>query len=211
MRFSFTVSSTIAKLLLKFWPVQDGAIKIGGTNINNLSPLSVRSHMSYVSQGDFIVDETVKENLIWGYQNEEIDDQMLLEIIQKVGVESPQYENVLEAPAKRFSLGQQQRLSVARMMLDKSEIVIMDEPLAGVDVFTVRDLMPIIEQLLRNAKNTVLMISHRLSFASFADNIVIMDAKGKVVERGKPKDLLEARGIFYELYNASINEFDLHE
>lgn len=202
--------TTVARLLLKFWPLRGGSIEIGGHDIGQFSPHDVRAHMSYVSQGDHIVEDTIQENLSWGYSKNGITPERMREVLALVGVATPHgYEDILKVPARELSIGQQQRLSIARMMLDESEIVIMDEPLAGVDVFTIRDLLPHLIRLLKERNHTVIMISHRLAFAGCADHVVVLNNTGEIVEEGEPRDLFQKNGVFATLHAASVAELSL--
>ena len=206
--------STIARLLLGFWELRDGGgeIAIGGHSIHAFTPVELRAHMSYVAQGDHTVDETVRENLQWGQSATAPSDARMHEILSEVSMgEVRGYPNALLAPARALSGGQQQRLSVARMMLDESEIVIMDEPLSGVDLFTQRELLPRLAELFRNRQHTVLLISHRLAFAAFADHVIVMTEQGSVQEEGDPRTLLAQQGEFASLYRASVEELRWNE
>ncbi|HET6854673.1 MAG TPA: ABC transporter ATP-binding protein, partial [Pyrinomonadaceae bacterium] len=202
--------TTIARLLLKFWPLSSGSIQVGGREINEYSATQLRAHMSYVSQGDHIVEDTVGDNLSWGLSRNGITPERMREIIKRVAIDTPHgYDDILKVPAKELSIGQQQRLSIARMMLDESEIVIMDEPLAGVDVFTIHDLLPHLIRVLRERNDTVIMISHRLAFAGCADHVVILNNLGQVVEEGAPTDLIHRNRVFTSLHKASVAELSL--
>lgn len=204
--------TTVARLLLKLWPVRSGSIEIGGYDISQISPQEVRAHMSYVSQGDHIVEDTIQENLSWSYSKNGITPERMREVLVLVGVVTPHgFDDILRVPAKELSIGQQQRLSIARMMLDESEIVIMDEPLAGVDVFTIRDLLPHLTRLLKERNHTVIMISHRLAFAGCSDHVVVLNSKGKVEEEGTPRDLFQKAGEFAALHAASVAQLNLTE
>jgi ABC-type multidrug transport system fused ATPase/permease subunit len=167
--------------------------------------------MSYVSQGDHIVDDTIRDNLSWGFSKTgSISPERMRDIIDVVAINtSNKGGDILDLLAKDLSIGEQQRLSIARMMLDESEIVIMDEPLAGVDVFTIRDLLPHLTRLLRERNHTVVMISHRLAFAGCADHVVVLNGIGEVVEQGAPKDLILSNGVFASLHEAAVAELSL--
>jgi ABC-type multidrug transport system fused ATPase/permease subunit len=204
--------TTIARLLLKFWHHDQGSIQVGGRQINEYSGRKVRAHMSYVSQGDHIVDDTIRDNLSWGFSKTgSISPERMRDIIDVVAINtSNKGGDILGLLAKDLSIGEQQRLSIARMMLDESEIVIMDEPLAGVDVFTIRDLLPHLTRLLRERNHTVVMISHRLAFAGCADHVVVLIGFGEVVEQGAPKDLILSNGVFASLHEAAVAELSLN-
>lgn len=201
--------STIARLILRFWRPTAGSIEAGGRDIEQWTPQQLRAHMSYVAQGDHIIDETVRENLSWT-SKDPIPDARLREVLQSARIGTPPgHQDLLDVPAKELSLGQQQRLSVARVLLDESEIVIMDEPLAGTDVFTFRDMLPLLSGVLRSRGHTVLMISHRLAFASCADHVVVLGSECQVLEQGSPADLLAQGGTFAQLHAASSAELQI--
>jgi ATP-binding cassette, subfamily C, bacterial CydC len=195
--------STIARILLGFWRHDKGNIHIGGADIRAFSSVELRERMSYVAQGDYIVDETVRENLLWVGEEGGIADGDLRYALEKVGLGQA---DILEKCARDLSLGQQQRLSIARMMLDHSEIVIMDEPMAGVDLTTLGHVLPPLRTLLTSREHTVLIISHRLSFAALADHVVLMDKFGTVVEEGAPQELKATGGTFSQLFGAAQSE-----
>jgi ABC-type multidrug transport system fused ATPase/permease subunit len=96
------------------------------------------------------------------------------------------------------------------MMLDESEIVILDEPFAGVDTFTIRDVRAQLTQIFDSSKRTVLMFSHRLAFAKFADHILIFGEDGKIIEEGSPSELLaDKNGEFTKLYNQARDDLEV--
>lgn len=199
--------STMAKILLGFWPLSSGRIEIGGGEIRDFSPTELRLQMSYVAQASHIVDDTVEENLKWGHSENEITESDMYDALSAVGVDNvANGADILKTPARDLSTGQQKRLSIARMMLDESEIVILDEPMAGVDVFTIRDLLPVLKRLLDQRNHTVLMISHNLAFAAHADHVIVLNENGEVIEEGDRKSLYEQNGVFADLYRISVEE-----
>jgi ABC-type multidrug transport system fused ATPase/permease subunit len=205
--------TTIARILLGFWPITSGSVSINGPISKDLDSVSVRKLMSYVSQGDHIVEDTVGKNLSWGYSkgDNKISEDEMLNALYKVGlIQDRNNKDFLSMSAKKLSMGQQQRLSIARMMLDESDIVIIDEPLAGVDVFTFRELLKPFVSELQDKQHTVLMISHRLAFSGYVDHVVILGDEGAIVEEGDPRILLKTHGsTFSKLYEAAVSEFNM--
>ena len=105
----------------------------------------------------------------------------MLKTLSAVGlVANTEDASSLKKPTKDLSFGQQQRLSVARMMLDESDIVIIDEPLAGVDAFTFRELLPHFVKVIQHSGRTVVLFSHRLAFSAYVDQIVVLGDRGAV-------------------------------
>jgi ATP-binding cassette, subfamily B, bacterial len=197
--------TALARLILGYWRNYQGQILVDGTDVKEWDGYALRKLMSYVAQQDHIVDETVKDNLAWAFPGP--NEEEMLMAVHDVGLFSRHPgQNILQAQAKEFSGGEQQRLSVARMILDKSPIVLLDEPMAGVDAFTFHDLMPRIVDLFRDKSRTVLMVSHRLAFAAHADHIVVLGDGGVVTEQGPFDRLMADKGQFAKLYEAARQE-----
>jgi ABC-type multidrug transport system fused ATPase/permease subunit len=186
--------TTIARLLLGFLKPASGAIDVLGSELESWTGPGLRGQMSYVSQGDHVIDDSVGNNFFAG---EDVDATRMRETLSRVGVRAD-----LDSSATELSIGEKQRLSVARMLVDTSEIVIMDEPLSGVDVFTFRELLPHLLEFL-HGERTVLMVSHRLAFAAHADHVVVLGDHGSVVEEGAPAELVRRGGHFAALYEAA--------
>jgi len=203
--------STIARILLGFWAIKKGHVMLDGRNLNEYTPEELRLKMSYVSQTDHFVDDTIQENLSWGQTKAEITETRMLETLRSVDIINMSDDaSILRLPAKNLSLGQQQRLSVARMLLDESDIVIVDEPLAGVDVFTFREMLPMLKEVFTRHNRTFIMFSHRLSFAAYANHVIVLGEQGKVQEHGSPLELLaKVNGVFRQLVNAAKSEIDV--
>jgi len=179
--------STIARLVLGFWRAE--RVSVGGRLVSEYDPGSLRLLMSYVAQGDHIVEDSVSDNLDWARRGQ-ITDQEKTAVLAKVGLTTPdETVQMLERRAKSLSMGQQQRLSVARMMLDDSPIFILDEPLSGVDISTFATLLPNLREVFRRPNRTVIMTSHRLAFASFVDHVIVLDENGNVLEEGGAETL----------------------
>lgn len=197
--------TTIARILLGFWRPTKGDVTVAGRPLAEYSGDALRGLMAYVSQGDHIIDDTVRENLAWGYTRDGkgISEEKMLRTLEglKVVRTEKQRKEILARLARDLSGGQQQRLSFARMVLDESEIVILDEPFAGVDTFTIREIQDQLTQIFDNSRRTVLMFSHRLAFARFAHHVVIFGEDGTIIEEGAPAELLANEdGEFTKLY-----------
>jgi len=206
--------TTIARVLLGFWRPTKGEVTVAGRALAEYSGDDLRELMAYVSQGDHIIDDTVRENLAWGYTRDGkgISDEKMLETLKGLKVVRTEKERkeILGRLARDLSGGQQQRLSFARMVLDESEIVILDEPFAGVDTFTIREVQAQLTQIFDNSQRTVLMFSHRLAFARFAHHIVIFGENGTIVEEGSPAELLaDKEGEFTKLYTQARQDLEV--
>lgn len=203
--------SSIAKILLGFWPIQSGRIELMGRDINYYTRQQIRLFSSYISQRDFITEETIRENLNWGgHLSGAISDEMMIDALKKVCLVKDNDIGFLDELAKNLSGGEQQRLSLARVMLDEAPLLILDEPLTGIDVYTIMDIMPYFKAILKENDRTVIMISHKLSFANTADHIVILSDAGKTLEEGAPQELLkDPSSRFKKIYEAAKSELIL--
>lgn len=198
--------SSIAKIILRFWSIESGNVYLMGQPIDSYSDKEIRLFTSYISQGDYIVDDTIRDNLNWGIN--EIGDELLMDALVKVRLaKSINDRFVLDRFAKDLSGGEQQRLSLARIILDHAQLLILDEPLTGVDVYTIKDLLPIFKMVLGHPNRTVVLISHKLSFIHTADYLVLLDSKGNIVEQGEPQKLLkDSETTIHKLYHSALEE-----
>ena len=184
--------STTANLLLRYYDVTSGNLNIGDTNIDKIFLNDLRKNIGYVSQDPFLFDSTIKENLLLAKPdatNEEI--WKALEIasadIFVNNLQHKEYSHIGEKGV-RLSMGEKQRLTLARALLKNPSIVILDEATASVDVETERYIQNALEMLIKN--KTTLIIAHRLSTIRNADQILFMD-NGAVIERGTHDELMK--------------------
>jgi ATP-binding cassette subfamily C protein len=201
--------STIAKIILGYWPVRNGEITLMDQDINSYTDKEIRLLSSYISQGDYIVEDTIRDNLNWAPAGESISDESMMQALHAVKLTKDLGDlSFLDKHAKDLSGGEQQRLSLARIILDNSPLLILDEPLTGVDVYTIKDIMPSFKKILSRQDHTVVLISHKLSFANSADNIILLNDEGSVIESGSLEDLFKNQNsVFSRLYNVAIKEF----
>jgi ABC-type bacteriocin/lantibiotic exporter with double-glycine peptidase domain len=181
--------TTLARLLLGFLKPTIGQISIDEHDARGMTPHELRGLMSYVSQGDYIVDDTIRENLSWA-DPVPADEQQVEALVALKIVERDKALSLLDQPARSLSIGQQQRLSLCRILLDTAPVLVMDEPMAGIDIFTLQDILPVIGQALKNGRRTVLLISHKILFLPYAANVVVMSQNGTIIEHGTPGRLL---------------------
>lgn len=199
--------STIANLLLRYYDVVEGAITIGGTDIRGIDLQSLRSHIGFVAQEPFLFDGTVGENLLLA--REEATERDLWEALEAAHAEEfvrrlPQgLDTPIGERGVRLSMGEKQRLTIARVILKNPPIVILDEATASVDTLTEHKIQSALDRLMKN--RTVLVIAHRLSTVRKADNILVLQ-RGKIIERGSHDTLITARGHYAKLWSIQ-NDF----
>ena len=192
--------STIANLITRFYDVNKGSINIDSENIKSITQNSLRKLLGLVTQDSILFNDTVKGNLLVANQNasdEEIIDALKIanawEFVKTLpnGIET----NIGDS-GNKLSGGQKQRLSIARAVLKNPPIMILDEATSALDTESEQLVQNALENMMKN--RTSIVIAHRLSTIQKADNIVVL-SKGKIVEQGKHQELLEKKGVYYNL------------
>lgn len=193
--------TTVVNLLMRFYDIDSGEILIDGVNIKDINCDNLRKNTAIVLQDTVLFADSVKNNL--KYSNLEATDSEIEEAAKMshchnmINHFKNKYDFKLSKEGQNISQGQRQLLSIARAFLAKPKILILDEATSSVDTRTEKRIQDAMVNLMKD--RTSLIIAHRLSTIQDADLIVVMD-KGKIVETGNHKDLLEAKGRYYELY-----------
>ena len=192
--------STIANLISRFYDISEGEITVDGKNIKEVNLKSLRKLIWLVTQDSILFNDSIKNNLLIGKEN--ATDQ---EIIQALKIANA-WEFVKELPetiesnigdsGNKLSGGQKQRLSIARAVLKNPPIMILDEATSALDSESESLVQIALDNVMKN--KTSLVIAHRLSTIQNADNILVLD-KGKVIQTGKHKDLMDKGGIYANL------------
>ena len=197
--------STISAILMARNKGYTGAVKIGGTELYEISEASLMQSFTYISHQSYLFKGIVRDNLLMG--KPDATDADLWAVLKRVNLDGflkneKGLDTMLAEKAGNLSGGQCQRLALARALLHDSPVYIFDEATSNIDVESENDIMREI-QALAKAK-TVVLISHRLANVTEADNIYVMD-KGYVVETGKHEELLAKNGTYARLWNAQQN------
>lgn len=189
--------TTLTQLISHFYEPQSGKILLDGTDINDITLESLRKNISPVLQDTFLFNGTVKENI--GYACPEATDEEIIEAAKAANIHNEilsmpnGYDTEIGERGLRLSGGQKQRMSIARAILRKSPIIILDEATASVDVETERQIQQAINAIA--GTRTIFAIAHRLSTIRNADLILVID-EGKLVESGKHEELVKKGGIY---------------
>lgn len=193
--------STVVNLLLRFWDVNKGQIRLGNYDIRDLPFEYLRQMIAVVSQQMYLFNTTIKENLLIGKpdaSDEEIEQTAKLANIHDFINELPDgYETRVGEMGVAMSGGQRQRLAIARALLKDAPILILDEATSSLDVETEKAIQNEI-RLLQQGRTT-LVIAHRLSSVVDADQILVMDS-GRIVEKGKHLELLKMNGLYVRTF-----------
>ncbi|MBO5060475.1 MAG: peptidase domain-containing ABC transporter [Clostridia bacterium] len=189
--------TTLAKLIMAFYEPEEGQILIGGKNIAEVNPRSVRENIAYISQDVFLFSDSIKNNLTLGNKNipmEEIEKACKLSMADEFIKKMPMgYNTLLGENGHDLSGGQKQRLAIARALLKNPKILIMDEATSNLDTITEQSIKETIDNLSGNI--TCIIIAHRLSTIKNCDKIYVMD-RGMVVECGNHDDLIKKNGLY---------------
>lgn len=195
--------STIAKLLLRFWDVKSGIIKIGDTDICNLSMKTLTDTISYVSQDIILFNTTIIENIRMG--NPDASDEEIVNISKAAQCHefimetSNGYQTVIGWSGEKLSGGQRQRIAIARAMLKNAPIVVLDEATSFSDPENEDNIQRALNGLIQG--KTLIVIAHRLSTIIAANNIVVLE-DGKISAQGTHEELLKSSSIYQKLWNA---------
>jgi len=195
--------TTITNLLLRFEDVSDGAVKIDGQDIRNIKQDDLRSKISYVPQEPVLFHRTLKENIAYGNPN--ASDREIEVASKKAHAEEfikelkDGYETMVGERGVKLSGGQRQRIAIARVMLENSPILILDEATSSLDSISENLIQKAFDEAMKN--RTTIVIAHRLSTIKKMDRIIVLD-KGKVVEDGTHDDLLNKKGYYFKLWQA---------
>ncbi|MCI5568459.1 MAG: ABC transporter ATP-binding protein/permease [Lachnospiraceae bacterium] len=197
--------TTLINLLMRFYDVDSGAIKIDGKDIRDMSYEEMRSHYGMVLQDIWLKNATIKENIAYGRPEASMDEIIEAaknayahEFIEKM---PNGYDTIIGEDGGSLSQGQKQLLCIARVMLDDPPMLILDEATSSVDSMTEIRITKAFERLM--AGHTSFIVAHRLSTIINSDLILVMNS-GKVVEQGTHEELLEKKGFYYDLYQSQF-------
>lgn len=204
--------STIAKLLLKYYEVEEGEITIDGVDIAEYSNDSYRRGVSYVPQNIELFSKSIYDNIRVSKQNaslEEVKEAAKAadahDFIKRLPM---QYYTFLEEAGNGLSGGEKQRIALARAFLKDNEFYIMDESTSNLDFATENIIFDMIYNKFR--KKTMLIIAHRLATIKNCDVIIVMD-KGEIIEQGSHEELLDKKGQYYRLWEMQQGNFVLQD
>ncbi len=195
--------TTLTKLLMRYADIQQGSIRIGGADIRHMSQVELMNHISVVFQDVYLFDDTVMNNICMDNPNatdEEVADAVKAAHCEDFINRLPEgYDTTIGDIGGTLSGGERQRISIARAILKKAPIVILDEPTAALDTESEVSVQQAIDGLIED--KTVIVIAHRLSTIVGADQIFVMD-NGKIVEKGKHHELIALEGKYYNMWAA---------
>jgi ATP-binding cassette subfamily B multidrug efflux pump len=199
--------TSIASLIARLYDVTEGAVKIDGIDVRQVTQASLHRQMAIVPQEPFLFSGTIADNIRFGVpdasQSAMEDAARLANAHDFILALPEQYETEIQEGAVNLSVGQRQLLCIARAVLANPRILILDEATASVDMVTERLIQNALQRLLQG--RTAVVIAHRLSTIRNADLICVID-QGRIVERGRHQELLQQKGIYRQLYERQFVE-----
>ncbi|MHB9139753.1 MAG: ABC transporter ATP-binding protein [Victivallaceae bacterium] len=193
--------STVTNLLLRFYDINSGEVKVDGINIKKLGLESYRNNIGVVLQEPFLFSGTIKDNI--AYAKKDASDEEVMEASRMANVDEfvsmldKRYETTVGENGASLSGGQKQRLAIARAILKNPSILILDEATSALDTVSEHLVQEALDRLM--ADKTTIIIAHRLSTIKNADLIVVME-DGRIVQQGKHDELLKQEGVYKEMY-----------
>ena len=201
--------TTIVKLLMRFYDVNSGSIKIDGIDIRNISRHCLRDNIAMVLQDTWLYSDTIMENIRYGNKN--ASDEEVVAVAKAARADRfiktlpGGYNMVLNEDATNISEGQKQLLTIARAILADRKLLILDEATSSVDTRTEVRIQEAMDQLMKG--RTTFVIAHRLSTIRNADLILVMN-HGDIIEQGSHDELLAKGGAYADLYNSQFDEVE---
>lgn len=195
--------STVLNLISKIYTVDSGKVMIGGIDINKLDKETLRSSIALVNQFPYIFDMTIKENLLLA--KPDATDEEINQVIKDAALEefiaglSKGIDTKVGESGMKLSGGQKQRLAIARALLKKSNVIILDESTSSLDNLAQNTIKESIDRI--KGKSTIIIVAHRLSTIKNVDKIFFMD-EGKIVDTGSFEELNKHNKQFKIMYNA---------
>lgn len=202
--------STLIKLLLRFYDVQSGTVKLDGQDIRDYNLKDLRRNIALVSQDTYLFHGTIEENIAYGIQDattQDVEEAARMAQLHDFILTLPEaYQTLVGERGIKLSGGQRQRLSIARAILKNAPVLILDEATSSVDTETERAIQQNLDKFA--AGRTALIVAHRLSTIRNADRIIVLH-EGRLAEAGKHEELLEKGGIYADLWAVQTGNTNL--
>lgn len=201
--------TTLVKLLVGLYYPQEGSIYYNGTSGDKIDFDQIRKRIGFVTQDTQLFSGTVKENLL--FVNPSATDEECLEVLHKAACQNlldradKGLDTVIGEGGVKVSGGEKQRLSIARALLRRPDLLVFDEATSALDSLTEEEITNTIRKISSSKELITILIAHRLSTVLHSDRIYVLE-KGSIVEWGKHEELLELKGLYYAMWRQQIGE-----
>ncbi|HCA41768.1 MAG TPA: ABC transporter ATP-binding protein [Bacteroidetes bacterium] len=201
--------TTLVKLLVGLYKPETGEIKYNGISSQEIDLDAFREKIGFVTQDTQLFSGTIRENLL--FVNPKATDEECMDVLRKAQCESllaradKGLDTVIGEGGVKVSGGEKQRLSIARALLRKPNLLVFDEATSALDSITEEEINKTIRKVSQSDEHITIMIAHRLSTIMHADCIYVLE-KGKIVESGSHDELLEIKGLYYAMWRQQIGE-----
>lgn len=203
--------STIINLLMRFYDVNSGYITISDTPVKEITRASLRSKYGMVLQDTWLFNSTIRENIAYGNPNAPLED--IIEAAKLAGIHEyieklpKKYDTEIIEGGSNLSQGEKQLICIARVMLLKPPMLILDEATSNIDTRTEQSVQKAFDAMMKG--RTSFVVAHRLSTITSADVILVMN-KGQIIEQGSHQELLKKKGFYANLYNSQFETSSSH-
>lgn len=200
--------STLINLLMRFYDVTDGELIVSNHNVKDLTRASLRNQFGMVLQETWLFSASIKDNIAYGVPNAKMED--IIKASKKAGahyfIETLEngYDTIINENGDNLSQGQKQLICIARLMLTKPPMLILDEATSNIDTRTEIQIQEAFNTMMKG--KTTFVVAHRLSTIVSSDLILVMN-KGNIIEQGTHKELLSKKGFYYNLYNSQFSNY----
>ena len=199
--------STVANSILRLFDVDNGKILLDDCEIKDLDITNFRRQIGYVPQDVFLFSDTIENNILFGTEDKKFKDveeaSRNADLIRNINSFPNKYKTKVGERGITLSGGQKQRVSIARAIIKKPKILILDDCLSAVDTKTENVILENLKSIM--SETTSIIISHRISSVKLAKKILVIE-EGKIIEKGTHKELLSIKGHYFNLYNNQIEE-----
>lgn len=205
--------TTLVKLLVGLYPPQMGRVLYNRISSNDIDVDELREHIGFVTQDTQLFSGSIRENLL--FVNPEATDEECMDVLQKASCQSllaraPEGLNtVIGEGGVKVSGGEKQRLSIARALLRRPNLLVFDEATSSLDSLTEEEITGTIREVSTSTDLITIMIAHRLSTIMHADRIYVLE-QGQIIESGKHHDLLAMKGLYYAMWRQQVGERTHH-
>lgn len=201
--------TTLLNLIMKIYNTKRNTINIDRVDVFDIPLKLFKEQIAYVPQEPFLFSDSILNNIKLAKENattEEVEQASKITDIHKDILNFPRsYETIVGEQGVTLSGGERQRVSIARAIITKRPIMIFDDPLSAVDTETERNIIQNLKEFFKDNKITAIIVSQRISALSILDKVIVI-ANGKILEQGKPDELLNKNGYYYHLYRKQLLE-----